>query len=81
MKRLLVVPLFILLLSTFAFAEKNPLVGMWLLQESGGKADQTDPMLAAVTGFMGKTITFTDKSMEVKKTRVGSLLDLSLRSR
>ena len=65
MKRLLVVPLFILLLSTLASAEKNPLVGMWLLQEFGGKASQTDPMLAAVTGFMGKTITFTDKSMEV----------------
>ena len=65
MKRFLVVPLFILLLSTLASAEKNPLVGMWLLQEFGGKASQTDPMLAAVTGFMGKTITFTEKSMEV----------------
>lgn len=55
----------LILISSNAFAEKNPLVGMWMLQDSEGKASQSDPMGAALGAGSPRIMTFTEKSMEV----------------
>ena len=65
MNRIICIVLFMLGLVDLAWAENNPLVGMWMLQESEGKVSQADPMGAALGMLSPRIITFTEKSMEV----------------
>jgi len=64
MGRLIWAVLLVFLQAAVSYAEKNPLVGMWMLQAVDQKAVPLDPMAGRAAVLSPKTITFTEKSME-----------------